>query len=328
MREFSEDNKVDVIIPVYHPDEKLEKLIEKLNEQTVRPAHVYFMQTKADAQEDKRVRDLLERCENAVITEIEKKEFDHGGTRNRGALLSDAAYMLFMTQDAVPVGAHFIERLVQAMENPGVGVAYGRQLPNAEAGAVECYTREFNYPRESRLKSKEDLEELGIKTYFCSNVCALYRKNVYEQMGGFVLHTIFNEDMIMASKIIQAGYKIAYVAEAEVIHSHKYTYRQQFSRNFDMAVSQQQYKEIFDGIKSESEGIRLVKSTAKYLLSKGKWYLIPDLILQSGFKYLGYRKGRNYEKLPEKKILKYSMNKAYWKAGTAQKRCGNEEDNE
>lgn len=303
---------VDVIIPVYRPDEKLEKLIEKLNEQTVQPEHIFFMQTKVDENEDKKVRALLERCENGVITEIEKTDFDHGGTRNLGASLSAAEYMLFMTQDAVPVKADLIEQMLYAMENLEVGVAYGRQLPNDEVGIVECYTREFNYPKESRLKSKEDLEELGIKTYFCSNVCALYRKSVYEKMGGFVLHTIFNEDMIMASKVIQAGYKIAYVAEAEVIHAHKYSYREQFRRNFDMAVSQQQYKEIFEGIKSESEGIRLVKNTMKYLLSKGKWYLIPDLILQSGFKYMGYRKGRNYEKLSRKKIRKYSMNKAYW----------------
>lgn len=310
---------VDVIIPVYRPDEKLEKLIEKLNSQTVEPAHVFFMQTKAGEEEDRKVRSLLEQCNGAVITEIEKKDFDHGGTRNLGASLSEAEYMLFMTQDAVPVKEDLIENMLRVMENSEVAVAYGRQLPGDEVGVVECYTREFNYPAKSRLKSKEDLPELGIKTYFCSNVCALYRKSVYEEMGGFVLHTIFNEDMIMASKVIQSGYKIAYVAEAEVIHAHKYTYREQFSRNFDMAVSQQQYKEIFDGVKSESEGIRLVKNTMKYLLSKGKWYLIPDLILQSGFKYMGYRKGRNYEKLSMKKIRKYSMNKSYWKENEAGK---------
>lgn len=102
----------------------------------------------------------------------------------------------------------------------------------------------------------------------------MYRKCVYEKMGGFVLHTIFNEDMIMAAHVIREGYKIAYVAQAEVVHAHKYTYRQQFTRNFDLAVSQRQYKEIFDGVKSETEGVRLVKDTMKYLLKNGKWYLI------------------------------------------------------
>lgn len=305
---------VDVIIPVYRPDEKLERLIEKLNVQTVRPEHIFFMQTLAGEPEDGRVRNILERAKGAVITNIEKKDFDHGGTRNQGAAMSKAEYMLFMTQDAVPADEYLIEHLLRAMqEDEDVGTAYGRQLPNEEVGVIEHYTRQFNYPDESYKKSSEDIDRLGIKTYFCSNVCAMYRKTVYEEMGGFVLHTIFNEDMIMAAGVIQAGYKIAYVAEAEVVHAHRYTYRQQFTRNFDLAVSQRQYRKIFDGLKSESEGIRLVKDTMKYLFSHGKWYLVPDLILQSGFKFLGYRFGKMYDKLPRFLVLRFTMNKAYWK---------------
>ena len=56
--------------------------------------------------------------------------------------------------------------------------------------------------------------------------------------------------------MINAGYKVAYVAEARVIHSHNYTGMQQFHRNFDMAVSQAEHPEVFEGIKSESEGIK------------------------------------------------------------------------
>lgn len=306
---------VDVIIPVYRPEEdKLKELIRKLNAQTVRPAHVFFMQTLVGGPEDNHVRAMLEEADHAVITEVEKKDFDHGGTRNRGAALSKADYMLFMTQDAVPVDEHLIEHMTAAMDSGKVATAYGRQLPDDTVGVIEHYTRQFNYPAESIVKSKEDLPVLGIKTYFCSNVCAMYRKTVYEEMGGFVLHTIFNEDMIMAAGVIQAGYEIAYVAEAAVVHAHKYTYRQQFTRNFDLAVSQRQYQEIFDGVKSESEGIRLVKDTMKYLFSHGKWYLVPDLILQSGFKFLGYRFGKKYDRLPRWLVKKFSMNKAYWRA--------------
>lgn len=305
---------VDVIIPVYRPEEdKLKGLIEKLNAQTVRPAHVYFMQTLVEGPEDQKVREMLETADHAVITNVKKQEFDHGGTRNQGAALSEAEYMLFMTQDAVPVDEYLIEHMVHAMREDRVATAYGRQLPDDKVGVIEHYTRQFNYPAESMTKSKEDLPRLGIKTYFCSNVCAMYRRSVYEEMGGFVLHTIFNEDMIMAAGVIQAGYEIAYVAEAAVVHAHKYTYRQQFTRNFDLAVSQRQYREIFDGVKSESEGMRLVKDTMKYLLSHGKWYLIPDLIFQSGFKFMGYRFGKKYDKLPRWLVKKCSMNKAYWR---------------
>lgn len=312
---MKEKEEVDIIIPVYRPDEKLEMLIDKIKEQTIQPAHVFFMQTLMGTQEDDEIKERLMTLPVAEVIPIEKKDFDHGGTRNRGAALSNAPFMLFMTQDAVPVDDHLIESLLDAMRDNSVVTAYGRQLPDETVGYIEHYTRQFNYPDASRTKDRSDLPELGIKTYFCSNVCALYRRSAYEELGGFVRHTIFNEDMIMAAHVIEAGYKIAYVAEAQVVHAHRYSYRQQFTRNFDLAVSQRQYREIFDGIKSESEGIRLVKETVKYLLRNGKWYLVPDLIFQSGFKFLGYCFGKKYEKLPLWMVRKMSMNKSYWRDG-------------
>lgn len=301
---------IDVIIPVYKPDEKLNKLIERLQKQTKKPDHIILMSTR-DGREQERV-EKFGNIEGLSIHHIEKADFDHGGTRNLGACLSDAEFVFFMTQDAVPFDTRLVEEILKPFDNEEIAAVYGRQLAGKNANPIEEYTRVFNYPEVDSVKSKKDLERLGIKTYFCSNVCAAYRKSVYEEMGGFVLKTIFNEDMIMASKIINAGYSIGYASNARVIHSHKYTYWQQFTRNFDLAVSQVQYKEIFAGVKSESEGIRLVKNTAKHLIKIGKWYLIPDLIMQSGFKFLGYKFGQNYEKLPKKVVKKLSMNPSYW----------------
>ncbi len=228
--------------------------------------------------------------------------------------MSEAEFMLFMTQDAVPEDPVLIEKLLQAVQQKDtIAAAYGRQLPDDKVGVIETYTRQFNYPEESLIKGKEDLPRLGIKTYFCSNVCAMYRRDIYLKMGGFVTKTIFNEDMIMAANMVQAGYQIAYAAEAKVVHAHKYTYWQQLTRNFDMAVSQRQYREIFESVKSESEGIRLVKQTASYLLHKGKWYLVPDLVMQSGFKFIGYKLGLRYEKLPMWFIRKVTMNPRFWR---------------
>ena len=131
---------------------------------------------------------------------------------------------------------------------------------------MEKYTRSFNYPEESRIKGKEDLPILGIKTFFCSNVCAAYKKEIFEKLGGFVERTIFNEDMILAGTMIKQGGKIAYCAKAKVIHSHNYSAFQQFHRNFDLAVSQTMYPEVFGGIRSESEGIKLVKKSLSYCI--------------------------------------------------------------
>ncbi len=70
---------------------------------------------------------------------------------------------------------------------------------------------------------------------------------------------MFNEDMIYAGRVIEAEYTVAYVAEAGVIHSQNYTNKQQFYRDFDLAVSQVQYPELFVKYPSEGEGMLLVK---------------------------------------------------------------------
>lgn len=315
--------QADVIIPVYKPDEKFNYLLERLVKQSVMPNRIILLKTVEDINYINEVDEALQAQYNTLIDtdysdckievhNIKKSQFDHGGTRNYGASLSKESIIIFMTQDAVPADCNLIENLLKAFNKEKVSAAYARQLPHKNAGIIESYTRNFNYPRTSQVKSLEDINTYGIKTYFCSNVCAAYKKEVYDALGGFVLKTIFNEDMIMAANMIQKGYSIAYQGDARVYHSHSYTYREQFKRNFDMAVSQEQYKDIFAGVKSENEGIKLVKNSMKYLMEQKRYFYIPDLIFQSGFKYLGYKAGRNYKKLPLQLIRKISLNPGYW----------------
>lgn len=318
------DITLDVIIPVYKPDIKFRHLMERLKKQKDKPGRVILLQTVEEEMPGKELAPIvgeefisyameLEDSDFRIeCVEIRKQDFDHGATRAYGASLSTADILMFMTQDAVPADSHLITKMKEAFTLENTAAAYGRQLPREEAGAIESYTRKFNYPEEDRIKTLSDLSELGVKTYFCSNVCAAYRRRVYEELGGFVTKTIFNEDMIMAAGIIKAGYSIAYVSGARVYHSHSYSYREQFQRNFDLAVSQTEYADVFSGVKSENEGKKLVLGTAVYLLKKGKLHLLPGLILESGFKYLGYKAGRNYKRFPAALIRKLSMNSGYF----------------
>ena len=306
---------VDVIIPIYHPDDKLNQLLSGMKKQTIRPKNIIILQTCEDKNSPEEFKIPDGYSIDTQIHYIDKKDFDHGGTRKYGAALSDADILMFMTQDAVPVDEYLIEELIKPYKDSQVSATYARQIPNPKADIIERYTREFNYPKESRVKSAKDTDTLGIKTYFCSNVCATYRRDIYEKLGGFVDRTIFNEDMIMAHTMISAGYKIAYQADALVVHSHIYSYLQQFSRNFDIGVSHRQYADVFLKVSSESEGIRLFRSTLQHLVNQREYLLIPDLILSTGFKYLGYKLGVNYNKLPESFVIHCTMNKGYWKDG-------------
>ena len=306
---MNEQTIIDVVIPAYRPGAEFRELLKRLSRQTRPVRRIIVMNTRTETD----VQALLADCPKAELHELDKNEFDHGGTRDAGARLSDADYLLFLTQDAIPADEYLVERLAAAFTEPRIRAAYARQLARPDCRELERFTRVFNYPEESCLKTKADLKRLGIKTFFASNVCCAYDREKFWFQGGFIQNAIFNEDMIFAGKaVMEDDYAIAYVADAKVIHSHNYNCTQQFKRNFDLAVSQADHPEVFGGIHSESEGIRLVKQTARYLSQQHRPWLIPGMFVKSGFKYMGYRMGKVYSMLPRWLILKCTMNREYW----------------
>ncbi len=305
---------VDLIIPTYNPDRSFLELIDKMDAQTVRPSKIVITNTE-QKYFDRLIfsTSFTTEHKNADIRHISKREFDHGRTRNESVKRSDADYFLMMTQDAMPVDDKLIERLLSVFKkDPTVAVAYARQVPRDDATEAEKFTRSFNYPKQSALHSEADIETLGIKAYFCSDVCALYKREIFDELGGFLNHTIFNEDMLFAAKAIHAGYKVAYVAEAEVIHSHNYSGRQQYKRYFDNGVSQAKHPEIFNGLNVKGEGMELVKKTAAHLKGSGRGLEVIPLYYQSACKYLGFRKGKRYKSLSKRTILRCTSNPEYW----------------
>lgn len=305
---------IDVIIPTYKPDKSFISLIDKLENQTIKPNKIILMNT-----EEKFIKEFLEetqvlnKYDNIEIHHVSEKEYDHGKTRDMGVQFSKAPYFLCMTQDAVPYNEVLIEELLKVLQKENVASVYGKQLARENCHILENFTRKFNYPDESCIKSKADLQELGIKTYFCSNVCAAYKRDVYDKLGGFIKKTIFNEDMIYAAAVIKAGYEIGYVAQAQVIHSHHYTGKQQFHRNFDLGVSQADHPEVFKAVPSEKEGGKLVSSTVKFLIREKHLEQLIPFVYQCGCKYIGYRLGKAYKKLPKRLVKAFSMNQNYWK---------------
>ena len=308
--------KVDVIIPTYKPEDRFLELIKRLEKQTLKPERIIIMNT-----EEKYFEKLLYGTDFArehpevEVHHLSKREFDHGGTRNTGVSHSSGDVFVCMTHDCLPADSRLLEELVRALTaEEDIAVSYARQLPEKDSGEIERYTRQYNYPEESCVKGKDQLPEMGIKTYFCSNVCAAYKKEVYRNLGGFVKHTIFNEDMIYAAGAVQAGWKIAYAADARVYHSHNYSCADQFHRNFDNGVSQASHPEVFSGIPAESEGMKLVKMTASHLFAVHKPWLVAKLIAASGAKYMGFLLGKHYNSLPAGLVRACSMNKDYWRS--------------
>ncbi len=309
--------KIDVIIPTYKPDERLFSVIDALRTQSVAPDRIVLINT------EKRYLDELlagsgidEKSAPFEIINITEREFDHGMTRNEGAKGSTADYLLYMTMDATPADEHMIENMIGAFSQEKVAAVYARQLPYENASLGERFSRSFNYPDKPCVKSLADLKRLGIKTFFCSNACAMYDRKIFDSLGGFPGNMIFNEDMVFARRIIDSGYSIAYENTAGVYHSHNYTNMQQFHRNFDLAVSQAMHPEVFGDVSSESEGKTYVKTAFAYFVkAKRPFYFIP-FALQSAFRLAGYRLGKRFESLSHDRILRYTSNpnffNRYW----------------
>lgn len=257
---------ISIIIPTLNAGGEINGLLEKLSEQTIPVSEIIIVDSASSD-------DTLSICKNypaVQVININRSDFDHGKTRDMAFRQSKGDIVVFMTQDAIPVDKYFLEKLLAPLADERVAVSTGRQLPKATATKMEKLVRSFNYPEESHIRSKEDLPQMGIKTFFCSDVCAAYKRSIYLSLGGFDYPLKTNEDMFFAAKAINAGYRIAYAADAQVFHSHNFTFREQYKRNFIQGYEIERHRAELGKVKQESEGIKLVKYVSLELLKHGQ----------------------------------------------------------
>lgn len=301
---------ISVIIPTLNAQKYIEKLINKLKAQKLeQELEIIVIDSASDDNTVQIARDA-----GARVLEINRDEFDHGGTRNLGWRSAKGDIICFMTQDALPVDDLYLANLIQGFEDNDVVMISGRQVPKADANYVERLTRAFNYPTISNVRSQKDIETMGIKAYFFSDVCAAYRRSFLDEMGGFDSPIISNEDMLLAAKALQAGYKVRYEARAEVYHSHNFSLRYQYCRNFDVAVFMEQYKDVVKGEGTTGEGIRMVLFTEKELFLHLHFVSMFRCVFESAAKFLGNRAGRRYRSLSKEQIMKKTSNPGFWKS--------------
>lgn len=318
----------DVVILTYEPRDTLIETLSKLMRQSIEPRVIYICNTCKEnfyknienkelfddilsGGQDKRFKDRIK------VTHIIKSEFDHGKTRNEMLKLSNSDYVLFLTHDAVPYNEYLSENLLSAFDEYAlpktqVAVSYAKQIASDTASLKERLIREYNYPSHDIVKEKAKEQVLGIKNYFCSNVCAMYDREIFNKLGGFEENIILNEDTFYSYKAIQNGYRIVYRSNAKVIHSHDYTYKEQFSRNFDIGVSQSEKKEIFDKIPSEKEGFRLIIYVLKKMLLRFHFVKAIDFLIECFYRYLGFSNGKKYKQLDNDTCIKFASNKQYF----------------
>lgn len=300
--------KFNLVIPTYNSGLLWKEWINRYHAQTLKADSVLIIDSSSTDQ-------TVTLSENAgfSVYKIEQSAFNHGGTRNLAAeMVGDCDILVFMTQDALLASPNALEKLLQPFINTEVAAVCGRQLPHREANPIAAHARLFNYPAKSSVKSRRDIDKLGIKVAFMSNSFAAYRKSVFKELGGFPQDTIFAEDMYLSAKIILASYQVAYCAEAQVHHSHNYTLKEEFQRYFDIGVFHQREQWIQQDFGTvNSEGKKFVISEFLFLLKNSPFWIFRMLVA-TFLKWLGYKLGFYYKSIPLYVCRKLSMNKGFW----------------
>ena len=219
---------IDIICPLYNAENDIERLDTSLKKQkNVNINKIRYILTESKDKTEEKLKDL-----NIEYKKIKKEEFSHSLTREKEAFESNADILVFITQDVKIVRDDWLYNLTKDIANGEVDACYSRQL--CDNNTIEKYTRECNYPENSKVVSKDDIEKLGLKTFFFSDASSAIKRETFVELNGYDhKNLIISEDMYIAYKLVTSGYKIKYCAYSEVIHSHVFTLKQYYDRYKD-----------------------------------------------------------------------------------------------
>lgn len=278
---------ISLIIPTLNAAKDMPALMTRLKAQTVPPDEIIVVDSASTDGTAQLALDL-----GAKVIEIERKDFDHGGTRDMALRRSRGDLVLFMTQDALPMDEYYIERLIAPFDDPRVAAVGGRQAPKKDARPFERLVREHNYPNDTRVWDASAIAQMGVRAFLISDVCSAYRRSAYLNAGGFDHPIMTNEDMLMAQRLLEAGHAICYCGEAAVLHSHNMTLAQQFRRNYIVGRTMKRYEARFSHVQELGEGTKLAKAVLLQLLKEMRPIEAFCFCMDCAARLLGNRIGR------------------------------------
>jgi L-ascorbate metabolism protein UlaG (beta-lactamase superfamily) len=150
------------------------------------------------------------------IHHITREQFSFGRSLNMGCAAAQGDILVITSGHCVPVDEHWLQRLCQPILDAQASYSYGRQLGGPESHFSECRTFAKYYPEQSSAPQEG---------FFCNNANAALARSTWEQHR-FNEELTGLEDMELAQRLVRAGGKTAYIADAAVFHYHNETWAQ------------------------------------------------------------------------------------------------------
>lgn len=278
--------KISVICPLYNGED----YIKNLNTSLLKQKGVEFASIEYILTEGKDNSEEVLKALNCNYKKIKAHEFSHSRTREEAAFRAKGDILVFITQDIIIIDDLWLSKLVKPIIEGQCVATFSRQI--CDNNTIEKYTREKNYPEESRIVCKDNIKELGIRTFFFSDAASAIKKEVFEELEGYDnKHLLTNEDMYIAYKMINKGYKIRYTSEAEVIHSHEFTLKELYKRYYDTGIFLKQNSYLLEH-KANKAGMGLLAYVLKRAVEEKNIGVLINVIPNFAARYLGDFFGR------------------------------------
>jgi rhamnosyltransferase len=170
------------------------------------------------------------------LEQISPESFHHARTRNFAAGLARGKILVFLSQDAIPTSDRWLEEITVNFADSGVGAVYGRQIPKQEASLERQDVLDTVYGEQRIVKDPAHRHGLGYRFYHFSDANSAIRRSVWETTRFPEDFPVF-EDLGIAKRILDGGWKIVYEPQACVFHSHRHTTIGLFKRYFDIGYT-------------------------------------------------------------------------------------------
>ena len=283
--------KTSIVIPTLNAASLIGILIEKLQNQTIKPDEIIVIDSSSD---DETV-SIASSYPYVKTIIIPREEFNHGATRHKALMETIGDYICFLTQDAVPSNERYLSNLLAPFDCENVALCTGRQESKKDAYRFVQLVQSFNYSDKPNVRNIDDISSLGIKAFFASDVCSAYRRTAYLECGGFK-EVNTNEDMLMAATFLKNGWSVAYVPDAEVLHSHNLSFKQQYERNKEIGLFLETHSSDLMGVNETKEGVRLVWDAGAQLAKERQFGELLRFGSDCLARFMGNRRGRSLAK--------------------------------
>lgn len=275
--------RIDIICPLYNAQGCLKDLHRSLlMQEGAEIGSIRYALTRSKDNTEKILQEL-----GADYTLVEPQDFSHSATREMMAKKCSGDIIVFISQDVKIQRTDWLHRLTKDIAAGNCEAAYSRQL--SEKDNIEKYTREKNYGDQSFIKTKADLETMGLNTFFFSDASSAINRKCFAELNYYDgKRFASNEDQYIAHKLIMNGYRIRYCADSIVVHSHDFNFRTLYQRyrNTGRFYKAEPYMNSYG---TNSAGASMAKYILKRIIEDKNWHAAVEYIPNMAARFLGMK---------------------------------------